>query len=108
MTDNSKRVLAFLKENYGTRMTGHEIADELDVKINVVTGSVNGLCKKGYAVRTEETVKGPDGKDVVMKYISLTEAGMAYDPIAEEEAAAAEKARKAAEKAARKARKAAE
>lgn len=83
MTEGSRKVFNFLKENAGLKVTGHDIADALDVKINVVTGSVNGLCKKGYAVRTEEQVADAEGKMSTIKYISLTEAGLAFDPDAE-------------------------
>ena len=83
MTEGSRKVFNFLKENAGLKVTGHDIAEALDVKINVVTGSVNGLCKKGYAVRTEEQVADAEGKMSTIKYISLTEAGLAFDPDAE-------------------------
>ena len=85
MTDNSRRVFNFLHDNYGTKLTNKDIADALGVSGPTVVGSVTGLCKKGYAVRTEEHVAGADGKEVVVKYISLTEDGMAFDPDAEPE-----------------------
>lgn len=84
MTDGSRKVFNFLKENAGLKVTGHDIADALDVKINVVTGSVNGLVKKGYAVRTEEQITDAEGKAATVKYISLTDAGLAFDPDAEQ------------------------
>lgn len=84
MTDNSRKVFEFLKENHGFKVTAQEIAKELDVTINAVTGSVNGLVRKDLAVRTEEAVTGEDGKVSTVKYIALTDAGMAYDPDAQE------------------------
>ena len=84
MTDNSRKVFEFLKENHGVKVTAQEIAKELDVTINAVTGSVNGLVCKDLAVRTEEAVTGEDGKVSTVKYIALTDAGMAYDPDAQE------------------------
>lgn len=80
MTDNSRKVFEFLKENHGIKMTGQEVAQKLGVTINAVTGSVNGLVKKKYAERIEEVQKDENGKDTVVKYITLTEAGMAFDP----------------------------
>lgn len=79
MTEGSRKVFEFLKENHGMKMTAQEVAKELDVKLSTVTGSVNGLTRKGYAVRTEETVV-VDGKNSTVKYIALTDAGMAFDP----------------------------
>lgn len=104
MTENSKNVFHFLHDNAGLNITAQEIAQKLGITISAVTGSVNGLVKKGYAVRTEDTVTADDGKTAVVKYISLTDEGMAFDP---EKAEAEEKARKEAEKAAKAAAKAA-
>ena len=103
-----------MKAHYGTEMTKQQIADALDITVPVVTGTINALIKKKYATTTREE------KEVIseatetrkeqfrmIKYHMLTEAGLAYDPVAEEaakaEQKAAEKARKAAEKAAAKA-----
>lgn len=85
MTENSRKVFDFLKEHNGVKVTAQEIAKELDVTINAVTGSVNGLVKKNYAVREEVSSQSAEGKPVITKYISLTDAGMAYDPDAEVE-----------------------
>lgn len=80
MTDNSRKVFDFLKEHHGAKMTAQELAKELDVTISAVTGSVNGLMKKGYAIREEVSTQNADGKPVITKYISLTDAGLAFDP----------------------------
>ena len=84
MTENSKRVFNFLKKHHGVKVTAQEIAKELDITINAVTGSVNGLTKKKYAVREEVSSQNADGKPVITKYISLTDEGLAFDPDAEE------------------------
>jgi Mn-dependent DtxR family transcriptional regulator len=116
---NSERVLNFLKEHYGQEYNKQEIADALGISLSAVIGSINPLEKKGYSkITREETVElepateTRKAKTKVVKYHTLTEEGLAYDPIAEEaeKAAAkqAEKERKAAEKAAAKAAKEAE
>lgn len=83
MTDNSRKVFEFLKEHYGDNLTCQNIAAELGITVPAVTGSVNGLVKKGYAVRNEEVMTDEDGKETKVKYISLTEDGMIFDPDAE-------------------------
>lgn len=85
MTEGSRKVFEFLKENYGEQLTNADIATALEVGPRVVVGSVNGLVKKGYAVRTEATIPAAEEgkKDVTVKYISLTPAGMEFDPDAE-------------------------
>lgn len=89
MTDNSKKVFQYLKENHGAKMTAQEIASALGITVSAVTGSVNGLAnaKKhpAYATRTEVELPGADEKTVKVKYIDLTEEGMAFDPDAKVE-----------------------
>ena len=115
-TTNSLMVLNFLKENFGREYTKQEIADALGISIRAVTGTINSLSKpeKGYCkiTRTEVIEETPatetrKAKIKEVKYHTLTEAGLAYDPIREEEeklaAKEAERARKAAERAAKKA-----
>ena len=113
-TINSEKVLNYLKAHYGTEMTKQQIADALDITLPAVTCTINALIKKGYAVTTREekevlseATETRKEQSRMIKYHMLTEAGLAYDPVAEEaakaEQKAAEKARKAAEKAAAKA-----
>ena len=119
MTVNSERVINFLKEHYGQDFSKQEIANALGMSLSAVIGSINPLEKKGYSTITrEETIElepateTRKAKTKVIKYHTLTEAGLAYDPVAEAaEKAAAEQAKKearAAEKAAKKAEKEAE
>lgn len=102
MTNGSKKVFDYLRSVYPQEMTAQEIVaaiNDPEVKIGTVTGCVNSLVKKEYAVRNESTVKDEvSGKDKTIKHIVLTEAGMSYDPVAEEEAKAAAKATAKAEK----------
>lgn len=115
ITPNSELVLNFLKQNYGKEFTKQEIADALGISIPAVTGSINGLVKKQYVTERLEEVEVEPATDTrkakvkTVRHETLTEAGLAYDPIAEEEAKqaakAAEKERKAAERAAAKAAK---
>lgn len=112
MSPNSEQVLNFLKSHYGREFTKQEIADALGLSVPTVTGSINGLLRKGktagvdYIVeRVEEVEVEPatetrKAKMKTVRHETLTEAGLAYDPIAEEEAKAAEKAAKKAAKAA--------
>ena len=119
MTINSERVLNFLKENFGKEFSKQEIADALGISLSAVIGSINPLEKKGYSkitreetITLEEATETRKAKTKVVKYHTLTEAGLTYDPVAEEAKKAAEKQAKkeakAAEKAAAKAAKEAE
>lgn len=115
ITPNSELTLNFLKKNFGKEFTKQEIAEALNISIPAVTGSINGLVKKGYVTERLEEVEVEPATDTrkakvkTIRHETLTEAGLAYDPVAEEEAKqaakAAEKERKAAERAAAKAAK---
>ena len=86
ITQGSQMVLNFLKRNYGTEFTKKEIAEGAKVSFNTVNGSIRGLVQKGYVdERIEEVVipaTEPGKKDTVgtIRYETLNEAGLAYDP----------------------------
>ena len=116
MTINSELILNYLKQNYGKEMSKAEIAEALGISVPAVIGTINALTKKKYCVVTREEVvedapatETRKAKTHVVKYHTLTEAGLAYDPVAEAEAkAAAKEAEKARKRAEREAAKAAE
>lgn len=84
MKDTSRRILEFLKLHQGENLTNADIATQLGVSAPTVVGSVNSFVKKGWAVRTPVELEATEGKTVTVKYISLTTAGMAVNPDAEE------------------------
>ena len=105
MTTNSERVLNFLKEHYGSEYSKKEISDALNISLSAVIGSINPLEKNGYTKITREEVvelepatETRKAKTKIVKYHTLTEAGLAYDPIAAEAETAAKKAAKKAAK----------
>ena len=85
MTPNSRKVFDFLKGNgVGVKFTTKQVQTALGFeKAGSVTGSVTGLCKKGYAERFTETVEDENGKKTEVKKFALTEAGANFDPDAE-------------------------
>ena len=85
MTENSRKVFDFLKANFGEKLTHQGIVAAPGVSSAAVSGSVNGLVKKGFAVRNEETEMDENGKAITVKYITLTDEGYAFDPDAVEE-----------------------
>lgn len=112
ISDNSLSILNFLKKNYGKEFSKEEIADALNINVKAVTGTlntINGMVKKGYVserveeIEVEPATETRKAKTKVVRYETLTEAGLAYDPVAEEEARqlaiAEEKAKKKAAKA---------
>ena len=85
MTENSRKVFEYLKAaGAGVKFTTKQVQEDLGFeKSGSVTGSVTGLCKKGYAERFTETVEDENGKKTEVKKFALTEAGANFDPDAE-------------------------
>lgn len=118
-TVNSIATYNFMKSHFGQEFTKAEVAKELNIPQVAVTGAFTPHIKAGRIVMTRsevvelepatETRKAKTRED---KYFTMTEAGLAYDPVEEDARKAAEKeaakAAKAAERAAAKAAKEAE
>ena len=83
MTPNARRILDYMKQNFGTEMTKQEIAAALGVSVSAVVGTTNSLIKKGYATERQETTLDEKNKEKVIKYVVLTEEGNEFDPDAE-------------------------
>jgi hypothetical protein len=85
MTDGSRKVFNYLVDNFGKEFTTKEIADALDLGGRVVSGSLNGLVRKEYAAKRVEEIPSEKegGKPTIVRYFTLTEAGLSFDPDAE-------------------------
>lgn len=109
-TTNSIAAYNFMKSNYGKEFTKAEVAKALGIPQVAVTGAFTPHLKAGrLAITREEIVelepatetrKAKTRKDV---YITMTEDGLAYDPVEEDARKAAEKEAAKAERAAAKA-----
>lgn len=79
-TANSIKVLNYLKAHNGEDLTAADVAAEVGVSIPTVNGTFTGLVRKGYGVREEAVIELEDGKTKTVKFLRLTDAGMAYEP----------------------------
>ena len=75
MSENSIKVLNYLKENHGKNMTSADVAEALGLPKATVNGVFTALQKKGYGVRVEAEVPGT----AEVSFLSITEAGRAAD-----------------------------
>lgn len=85
MKDNSKKVFNYLKENNGVNLTAADVAEALDLEKRQVDGIfTSAIQRKGLGVRTPAEIELEDGTHKAVKFLSLTAAGMAFDPDAED------------------------
>ncbi|MEE1340583.1 MAG: hypothetical protein UHG91_07410 [Succinivibrionaceae bacterium] len=88
MKENSKKVLNYLKEVAGENVTAADVAVALGLEKRQVDGIfTSAIQRKQLGVRTPAEIELEDGTHKQVKFLSLTPAGMAFDPDATEEAA---------------------
>lgn len=86
MKENSKRVLEYLKSVNGQDVTAADVAAALGLEKRSVDGIfTSAIQRKNLGIRTPAEVELEDGTHKAVKLLSLTPAGMAFDPDAEEE-----------------------
>lgn len=85
MKENSKNVLNYLKAHNGEDLTAADVADALGLAKRSVDGIFTAMQKKGLGVRTPAEIELDDGSHKAIKLLSLTDAGMAFDPDADAE-----------------------
>ena len=85
MKENSKRVFNYLKSVNGQNVTAADVADALGLEKRSVDGIfTSAIQRKGLGVRTPAEIQLEDGTHKQVKFLSLTPAGMAFDPDAED------------------------
>ena len=88
MKENSKKVLNYLKEINGENVTAADVATALSLEKRQVDGIfTSAIQRKGLGVHTPAEIELEDGSHKAVKFLSLTPAGMAFDPDATEEVA---------------------
>ena len=87
MKENSNKVLNYLKEINGANVTSADVAAELGLEKRQVDGIfTSAIQRKGLGLRTPAEIELEDGTHKAVKFLSLTDAGMAFDPDADEDA----------------------
>ena len=86
MKENSKNVLNYLKEVNGTKVTAADVAEALSLEKRQVDGIfTSAIQRKGLGVRTPAEIELEDGSHKQVKFLSLTPAGLSFDPDADAE-----------------------
>jgi hypothetical protein len=85
MKTNSKAVLNYLKEINGQNVTALDVAEALGLEKRQVDGIFTAaIQRKGLGIRTPAEIELEDGTHRQVKFLSLTPAGMSFDPDAED------------------------
>ena len=86
MKENSKKVLNYLKAINGQNIdvTSDDVAEELGLTKRQVDGIFTAIQRKGLGVRTPAEIELEDGTHKAVKFLSLTNEGMDYDPEVED------------------------
>ena len=86
MKENSKKVLNYLKSINGADVTAADVAEALGLEKRSVDGIfTSAIQRKGLGVRTPAEIQLEDGTHKQVKFLSLTPAGMAFDPDSSED-----------------------
>ena len=83
VSENSIKVINYLKEVNGTNVTAADVAEALGLEKRSVDGIfTSAIQRKGLGVRTPAEIELEDGTHKQVKFLSLTAAGLAFDPTA--------------------------
>lgn len=81
MSENSVKVLEYLKSVNGTDVTAADVAAALGLEKRSVDGIfTSAIQRKGLGIRTPAEIELEDGTHRAVKFLSLTDAGLTFDP----------------------------
>lgn len=80
LSENSRKVLDYVRSMRGENITAEDIADATGLTTRQVNGVVTaGFQNKGLMRRKPAEIENPDGTHKTVKFIEETEEGMAID-----------------------------
>ena len=80
MKENSKKVLEYLKKVNGQNVTSADVAEALGLEKRSINGIfTSAIQRKGFGFREEAEIELEDGTHQKVKYLRLTDEGMAVD-----------------------------
>ena len=83
MSENTVKVLDYLKANKGVDVTAADVAADLGLEKRAVDGCfTSGIQRKNLGHRVAAEVELEDGSHKQVKFLVLNDAGMAFDPTA--------------------------
>ena len=85
LSENAKLVMRRLQELEGADVTVHDLSEDIGLPVNSITGIFNSFVKKGLGERVTAEIELEDGSHQTVKFLKLTDAGLALDVDAVEE-----------------------
>jgi hypothetical protein len=86
MKENSVKVLNYLKGINGADVTSGDVAEALGLEKRQVDGIfTSAIQRKNLGIRVPAEIELEDGTHKAVKFLKLTDAGMAFDPASEAE-----------------------
>ncbi len=85
MKEKTRKIFDYLREHNGEDLTAADVAEALGFEKRSVDGSFTSFQKKGWGIREEAEIQTDDGKHAKVKFLRMTDAGMAIDPDAPQE-----------------------
>jgi len=83
MKENTRKIFDYIKAHNSENLTAKDVAEAVGLTDKSVNGSFTSFQKKGLGERIPVEVTDAEGKAKTIKYLRLTDAGMAFDPDAE-------------------------
>lgn len=80
MKENTRKIFDYIKAHNNEDMTAADVAAALGLEKKSVDGSFTSFQKKGWGIRVPAEVELDDGTHATVKFLKLTDAGLAYDP----------------------------
>ena len=85
MKENTLKVFDYLKDNADKYLTDADVAEVLGLEKRQIDGIfTSALQRKNLGVREPAEIELADGSHQKVKYLRLTDEGMAFDPDAQE------------------------
>ena len=86
MSENSAKVLNYLKSVHGQNVTAADVAEALGLEKRQVDGIfTSAIQRKGLGVRVPAEIELEDGTHKAVKFLTLTTEGLNFDPTADAE-----------------------
>lgn len=85
MSENSRKILEFLKVHKDENVTAADVAEILGLPKRTVDGAfTSAIQRKGLGYRVPAEIELENGMHKPIKLLTLTASGLAFDPDAEE------------------------